>query len=83
MIAGDYLKKNLNIVDPTEPNRMKIIGEELQKCKDSPYYFATTYMKVMTPMGLAPFTTILKEEAFNRIFNKYNGKIDIDAGSTG
>jgi hypothetical protein len=48
--------------------------KEIQKCKDSPYYFATKYLKVKTGqlnmMGedvVKPFTTHLTEEEFNKL----------------
>lgn len=37
---------------------------ELEKCKSSMYYFATTYLKV----NEKPFTTLLSEEDFNNTF---------------
>lgn len=38
--------------------------EEFQKCKESPYYFATKYLKISGQ----PFKTILSEEEFNKAF---------------
>lgn len=42
----------------------KII-EEIRKCRESPYYFATTYLQI----DGKPFTTGLTEEEFNTKFN--------------
>lgn len=39
---------------------------ELQKCKDNPYYFMTTYWKV----DGKSFTTHLTEEEFNKQFKQ-------------
>ena len=41
------------------------VAEEFKKCKESPYYFATNYIKV----NGKPFTTNLSEEVFNGIFD--------------
>jgi len=46
------------------------IQSELEKCKNSPYYFATNYM---TCNG-KPFTTHLTEEEFNNVFHYYFNK---------
>ena len=40
-------------------------NEELEKCKKSPYYFATKYLTV----NGKPFTTLHSEEEFNKFFN--------------
>ena len=40
--------------------------EEIRKCIDSPYYFATKYLVV----NGKPFETPLSEKAFNSFFNK-------------
>lgn len=49
--------------------------EELEKCKESPYYFATNYMTV----DGKPFTTHYSEREFNEIVNcrglNYNGRL--------
>lgn len=42
----------------------KAIKEELDKCKDNPYYFATRYLTV----NGKPFTTGLREHQFNAMF---------------
>ena len=44
---------------------------EMQKCKDNPYYFYRTYMRVKQPDGtlVKPFTH-LSEEEFNKFINK-------------
>lgn len=48
-------------------NDTKIYWEqELIKCKESPYYYATTYLQI----NGKPFTTILTEDEFNDFFNK-------------
>jgi len=42
--------------------------EEYEKCKASPYYFATNYMLVKGPDGEDRlFTTRLNEEEFNKL----------------
>lgn len=48
------------------------IKEEYQKCKDSPYYFATTYLMV----NGEKFSTHLTEAEFNDMFFTF-GKEDI------
>lgn len=40
--------------------------EELEKCKNSPYYYATKYLLINDK----PFTTMLTEEEFNKQFKK-------------
>lgn len=45
------------------------ILEECKKCRDNPYYFATTYLKIEDYRGeVVPFTTYLSEEEFNKMF---------------
>ena len=42
---------------------------ECKKCKDSPYYFATTYLTVKNYLGVnVPFKTNLTEVEFNNMF---------------
>jgi len=44
---------------------------EILKCKENPYYFATTYLTIKTPNGeTVPYTTRLSEEIFNKIFKE-------------
>jgi hypothetical protein len=70
MLAGCY---NCNFPSewPKEygeclPNAIK---EEILKCKNNPYYFATKYLNVKSPLGVTqPFKTPLNEENFNSIF---------------
>lgn len=41
-------------------------ADEIASCKNSPYYFATTYLTIKTRNGeIKPFTTLLSEEEFN------------------
>jgi hypothetical protein len=40
--------------------------EEIIKCKESPYYYATTYLTI----NGKPFTTLLNEQEFNKYFNE-------------
>jgi hypothetical protein len=47
------------------------IAEELEKCKNSPYYFAITYLTVETATGKKPYQTILTEKEFNKRFKKH------------
>ena len=42
----------------------KEILDEIKKCQESPYYFATTYLKVNNK----PFITPLSERQFNQYF---------------
>lgn len=43
---------------------------EIQKCRNSPYYFATKYLIVQNyKKESAPFTTRLTEEEFNKMVN--------------
>ena len=44
------------------------LAEEYLKIKESPYYFATKYLKIKTDEGLIDFTTRHSEEEFNNIF---------------
>jgi hypothetical protein len=47
------------------------IQEEILKCKQSPYYFATKYIKVKNHKGeMVSFNTPLSEEEFNKMFKK-------------
>lgn len=54
----------------------KEIAEEIKKCRESPYYFATTYLTKTYPiqggMKTEAFSTNLTEEEFNRYFGKGN-----------
>lgn len=58
----------------------KQISKEIQKCRDSPYYFATNYLTVKNHKNESVlFTTLLSEEEFNEKFKimtktKDNGK---------
>jgi hypothetical protein len=54
----------------TEKETQLNIAKELEKCKNSPYYFATTYLTVKTPMGVKPYQTVLTEEEFNKRFKE-------------
>lgn len=46
------------------------IHSEFKKCMDSPYYFATNYLKVNTVQGIKPYETVLSEEEFNKVFKE-------------
>ena len=45
------------------------ILQEIEKIKKSPYYFATTYLKV----DGKPYRTVLTEEEFNKHFKYIQG----------
>lgn len=47
--------------------------EEYRKCMESPYYFATHYIKIKTKSEIIDFTTTIPEIDFNEMFwqNKY------------
>ena len=48
---------------------------EIQKCINSPYYFATKYLTVRNHNNeIIPFTTPLSEEEFNQVFSNYSNK---------
>lgn len=48
-------------------NHEKIL-EEIKKCRENPYYFATTYLTVQNHIGeTVKFTTPMTEEEFNRM----------------
>ena len=49
---------------------MEDLIKELEKCKNNPYYFATTYLKIKTVKGVQPYQTTLTEEEFNRYFKE-------------
>jgi hypothetical protein len=53
------------------------IQDEILKCKESPYYFATKYVKVKNYKNeLINFSTILSEKEFNKMVKNFeNGKI--------
>ena len=44
------------------------LEEEYKKCIDSPYYFATRYLKLNYSGKTVNFTTPLSEEEFNKQF---------------
>lgn len=47
--------------------------EEINKCKENPYYFATKYLTIKDSNGnIKPFTTLMTEQEFNNLFKKYN-----------
>jgi hypothetical protein len=48
--------------------------EEIKKCSQSPYYFATKYLKCKTHDGEIPFITALSEKEFNKYIFKFNNK---------
>ena len=53
-------------------NSQKEILDEIERCKESPYYFATTYLTVTNHRGeVIPFSTPLSEKDFNNIFKQY------------
>jgi hypothetical protein len=58
-------------------NNSKEILEEIMKCKNNPYYFATKYLTIKSSYcdKILPFTTIYSEEEFNKMINTY-GKIN-------
>jgi hypothetical protein len=47
------------------------ILEEYLKCKESPYYFASKYIKVAPYSGDKYDVTLLTEEEYNAIFKDY------------
>lgn len=48
---------------------------EFEKCKSSPYYYATKHVVVTGPDGIArPFTTRLSEKEFNKRFHDLENK---------
>ena len=52
--------------------------EEIEKCKNNPYYFMTTYCVVIDKEGNShKFTTHLTEEEFNNRFNELQNGIFI------
>lgn len=51
--------------------------QELDKCKNSPWYFATTYMTIKDEKGnFVKFTTNLTEEEFNEKFKDLTRNIE-------
>ncbi len=47
------------------------IQEEIKRCVDSPYYFATKYIKIKNHSDdMVDFYTHLSEEEFNKQFKK-------------
>jgi NAD kinase len=60
---------------------IKQIKEEINKCKNSPYYFATKYLKVKnTPYSedIVDFYTHLSEEEFNKQFKELQNETKIN-----
>lgn len=58
---------------------MKIeeISDEIEKCKNSPYYFATTYLTIKSNNGvIRPYFTSLSEEDFNKEINRFKNKYE-------
>jgi hypothetical protein len=52
------------------------IQDEILKCMQSPYYFATKYLKVKNyRQETVPFKTPLSEEEFNKLFKKLENGI--------
>ena len=51
------------------------IKEEILKCRDNPYYFATTYLKIKIANKEIPFFTVLNEKEFNELFISFNSKV--------
>ena len=48
------------------------ILKEIEKCKESPYYFATKYLTIKNYLGeTVPFRTVLSEKEFNDMANNY------------
>ena len=46
--------------------------EELKKCKENPYYFATKYLYILNnDSDKVPFTTMLTEEEFNKMIKEW------------
>lgn len=80
MLCEKYLGSGLNYPNQVSDDdiRAMYIGEndlidwqeEMQKCIDSPYYFATKYLTVNNK----PFETGLTEEEFNREFKMLSNK---------
>lgn len=58
--------------DITEKEMQNKIKDELEKCKNNPYYFATKYLTVKYNGGCFPYRTILTEEEFN--YNFFNNE---------
>lgn len=57
-----------------EFNTQDEIEAEIVKCKNNPYYFATTYLRINYKGMNIPFETPLSEEQFNNYFRKYDNK---------
>jgi hypothetical protein len=52
------------------------IAEELKKCRDNPFYFATVYVQIKNSEGkMMPFTTNLTEKQFNEIIENLKKEI--------
>jgi hypothetical protein len=52
--------------------------EEILRCQESPYYFATKYIKVKNHKGeMVNFTTPLSEEKFNEMFKELQNERNI------
>ena len=46
--------------------------EEIQKCRENPYYFAITYLQIKRQDGtFQPFTTLQTENEFNQEYWAY------------
>lgn len=52
------------------------IKQEILKCKNNPYYFATKYLTVKNHFGqTVPFQTSLSEEDFNEMFKQFKNEL--------
>src|SRR5574343_63731 len=60
------------LLDQLIPIRPDDVLYEMMKCKESPYYFVTKYIKVKNNKGeQVPFNTALSEDDFNKMFQEY------------
>lgn len=51
------------------------MNNEIDKCKNSPYYFVTKYLKIKNDDGeMIPFKTFLNEKDFNNIIKSNESK---------
>lgn len=68
MLNQEAIEKRLQELEKLSPKEKLHWEQEMKKCIDSPYYFATTYLTVN---GM-PFTTLYTEEEFNEKARNYD-----------
>lgn len=62
-------EESFNKIKELKFNISNNLIDEILKCKNNPYYFATNYLKVIdNDYNQIPYTTNLSEKEFNKFF---------------